>query len=104
MYLHCKSILTLIFLLLFIFSSTGCAPMHFVNGPIIEDTVKREHWHHIIGVGLIELSEPFDVSYYCDNKEWEKVTVVVNLPNIMASVAAIYTPWSIRYECRSPIE
>jgi hypothetical protein len=78
--------------------------MHFVNGPMIGDTVKREQWHHVMALGLIEVSEPFNLSYYCDNKEWEKVTVSVTVPNGLANVAAVYNPWTIDYECRTPIE
>jgi hypothetical protein len=88
----------------FVLSTSGCAPMHFVNGPMIGDTVKREHWHHVMALGLIEVSEPFNLSYYCDNKEWEKVTVLIKAPNLLANVAAVYNPWSIDYECRTPID
>ncbi len=82
----------------------GCAPMNFVNGPVVGDTVKREHWHHLTAAGLIELSEPFNMDYYCDDKEWEKVSVVLTAPNVLASVSVLYSPWSIDYECRNPIE
>lgn len=83
---------------------TACAQMNFVNGPIIGDTVKREHWHHLTGAGLIELSAPFNMDYYCDDKEWEKVSVLLTVPNVLASASVMYNPWSIHYECRPPIE
>lgn len=99
-----RLILSLLTALLIAATVSGCAPMNFVNGPIIGDTVKREHWHHLTAAGLIELSEPFNMDYYCDDKEWEKVTVVLKAPNIMASASVFYNPWSINYECREPIE
>lgn len=83
---------------------SACAPMNFVNGPVIGDTVKREHWHHLAGVGLIELSEPFNMDYYCDNKEWEKISVQLTVPNVLASASALYNPWTIYYECRDSID
>lgn len=85
-------------------SLCACAPMHFVNGPVIGDTVKREHWHHLTGAGLIELSQPFNMDYYCDNKEWEKISVLLTTPNVLASASILYNPWSIHYECRDAIE
>ncbi len=91
---------------------SACTTMNFVNGPSTGETVKREHWHNIAIGGLIEVSKPFNVEYYCDNKQWERVKIEFTFPNFLASSATlfanpyigIYGPWTVQYECRENID
>ncbi len=87
----------------------ACSTMNFVNGPTLGDTVKREQWHHLAAASLIELSQPFNASYYCDNKQWEKLSVQLTPPNVFATsafapISFVYNPWTIEYECRDSID
>lgn len=71
--------------------------------------VVREKWHHLGIYGLIEFSKPMNIKYYCDTKQWDTVTIEETLFNTLASntswpVAGIYSPWTIIYECREPID
>lgn len=97
-----------VFVLLLIFCAS-CSTLNFVNGPVMEDTVQREQWHHIGINGLIEFSKPMDVEYNCAGQQWDTVTVERTFFNTIAAVSpwpliSIYTPWSIIYECRAPID
>lgn len=86
----------------------GCSTMNFVNGPELGDTVKREQWHHLAIGSLVEVSKPFDVDYHCDDKQWEKISVKLTLPNVLANSTlpyfSLYSPWTIEYECRESID
>ncbi|OPX55587.1 hypothetical protein SAMN02745127_01448 [Oceanospirillum multiglobuliferum] len=88
---------------------TACSTMNFVNGPEMEDTVERETWHHLGLSGVVEYSPPLDVSYSCANQQWDTVTVELSGFNVIASYSpwlplSIYSPWTIIYECREPID
>lgn len=87
----------------------ACSTMKFVNGPEMEDTVEREEWHHLGLNGIVEYSRPMDVDYKCDRQQWDSVTVEYSFFNALASVTtvapiSIYSPWTIIYECRDPID
>lgn len=89
--------------------TSACSTMNFVNGPVLGDTVKRDKWHHLAIVGLVEVSEPFDAGYYCDDKQWEKLTVEMTFTNVIANqtsppLFSIWTPWTVLYECRESID
>ena len=73
------------FIILISLCMSACSTMNFVNGPVLGDTVKREQWHHDALFRLIELSQPINVSYFCDDKQWEKITFELNTPNVLAS-------------------
>ncbi len=98
-----------ILLIIMAINISACSTMNFVNGPVTGDTVKREQWHHLALVSLIELSKPFDAKYYCDNKQWEKLTVELSPSNVFSALAtttpfiSLYNPWTIYYECRENI-
>lgn len=83
---------------------TGCGTMNFVNGVNIDDTVKREQWHHSGLFDLIEFSSPLKIKYLCDNKQWNRITVEKSFANIMASSIHVYTPWVAYYDCRDNID
>lgn len=90
---------------------SGCSSMHFVNGPELEDVVVREQWHHNALNGLVEVSAPVDISYVCDDKQWDTITVEQSFLNGVASLASpappflsLYSPWSVYYECRENID
>ena len=91
-----------------IFLLSGCSTIHFVNGPELDDTVIREEWHHTALNGLIEISPPVNISYNCDNKQWDTITIERSFLNGLASLPAqylsIYAPWSVYYECREKID
>lgn len=91
-----------------IFSLSACSSMEFVNGPKMEQTVIREQWHHLAIGGLIELSEPMDINYKCDNKQWDSITIERSIFNAATGVSypylSLYAPWTIIYECREPID
>ncbi len=82
--------------------------VHFVNGPELEDTVVREQWHHTAINGLIEISRPINISYACDDKQWDTITVEKSFLNSLASLSSqyfsLYSPWAVYYECREKIE
>ena len=88
--------------------TVSCSTMKFVNGPEMEDTVAREKWHHLGFNGLIEYSKPMNITESCDNKQWDTVTVEKTFFNALADLSwpyvSVYTPWSIFYECREPID
>ncbi|PCK09329.1 MAG: hypothetical protein COA42_04805 [Alteromonadaceae bacterium] len=88
---------------------SACSTMEFVNGPKMEETVIREHWHHLAIGGLIELSEPMDISYQCDDKQWDSITIEKSIFNAFTGIGSpygipLYAPWTIIYECREPID
>lgn len=87
---------------------TGCGTMKFENGPKMEETVVREQWHHLGFNGLIEFSKPMNVDYNCANQQWDSITVERTFINGLASLSwpyvSIYSPWTIVYECREPID
>ena len=88
---------------------SACSTMEFVNGPKIDDTVVREKWHHFGFEGLIEYSKPLDITYYCGpHQQWDSITVERTFLNELAGLTpygiSIYSPWSIVYECRDPID
>lgn len=86
----------------------GCHTLHFVNGPQMEETVVREKWHHLAINGLIEISPPFDIEYNCANQQWDTITTEKTFLNVLAGVSteyvSIYSPWSMVYACREPID
>lgn len=86
----------------------ACSTMEFVNGPKLEQTVIREKWHHLGLNGLIEFSAPLDLDYVCDTQQWDSVTIERTFVNGLASLSypylAVYSPWTIVYECREPID
>ena len=97
-------VLTILF-----FCLSACSTMNFVNGPVVGDTVERKQWHHIAVGGLVEISKPFDFDYYCDEKQWEKLTVELTFANLLAHTTApqvptLYSPWTIEYTCRESID
>ncbi len=96
-------------LLILILSICACSTMNFVNGPTVGDTIVREQWHHDAVFSLVELSKPFNTTYYCDDKQWEKITIELSAPNVLASASLtpytfVYNPWTIQYECRENID
>jgi len=97
-----------ILLVLFCLFLVSCSTMNFVNGPKMSDTVIREQWHHLAFNGLIEVSVPMDVTYNCADQQWDSITVERTFLNGIASstwpYVAIYSPWTIVYECRESID
>lgn len=85
-------------------SLSGCATMNFVNGVKVNDTVKREQWHHSGILDLIEFSAPVKITYLCDDKQWDTITIEKSFSNIIASTLYVYTPWVAYYECRDDID
>ena len=87
---------------------SGCHTMHFTNGPQMEETVVREKWHHLALNGLIEISPPFDIEYSCAQQQWDTITMEKTFLNVLAGLSteyvSIYSPWSMVYECREPID
>jgi len=87
---------------------TSCSTMNFVNGPKMSDTVIREQWHHLALNGVIEISEPMDINYNCASQQWDSLTIERTFLNHVASSTwpylALYSPWSIVYECRESID
>ncbi len=102
-----KSLLLPTTLLLTCSILTGCSTMHFVNGPEMEEKTPRNHWHHLALFGSIEVSPPFALSYNCDDKEWNKITIEKTFLNGIASASIegvnLYSPWTVRYSCRQPL-
>lgn len=99
----------LLFILMALITLSACSTMNFVNGPEVGGNVERTQWHHIAVGGLVEISKPFDYSYYCDDKQWEKLTVELTFANLMAHTSApqlptLYSPWTIEYTCRESID
>lgn len=88
--------------------SAGCSTINFVNGPQMENSVEREQWHHIALLGLIELSRPMDVTYNCATQQWDTITVEKSFFNSLADASwpyvSIYSPMSIVYKCREPLD
>ncbi|WP_086934004.1 hypothetical protein [Agarilytica rhodophyticola] len=93
----------------------ACSTMEFVNGPRMEDTIVREKWHHLGFNGLIEFSKPMNLTYSCGSQEWDSFVVEQSLFNLLAGSASAsisltptifrpYSPWTIVYECRDPID
>jgi hypothetical protein len=82
----------------------GCAKMNFINGVEVNETVKRDQWHHSGLLDLIEFSAPVKINYLCDDKQWDTITIEKNFANIVASTLYIYTPWIAHYECRENID
>jgi len=95
-------------IILFPLLAFSCSTMKFVNGPELEDTVLREKWHHLGFNGLVEFSKPLNITEACDNKQWDTITVEKTFFNSLADATtlqfSIYTPWTIFYECREPID
>jgi len=87
---------------------SACSTMTFVNGPKLDETVVREQWHHLMFMGLIELSEPMDVEYNCGNQQWDSITIertfLNGIANSLIWYINVYSPWSITYECRDSID
>ncbi|BFM08690.1 Bor/Iss family lipoprotein [Halioxenophilus aromaticivorans] len=86
---------------------SGCSTMHFVNGPETEEK-SRSHWHHSAIYGAFEISPPYDIAESCYGKEWNKITIERTLLNSLASFGIngvnLYTPWSVHYSCRLPVD
>ncbi len=86
----------------------ACSTMEFINGPKMDETVVREKWHHLGVNGLIEFSSPMNVDYHCDQKQWDSVTIERTFVNGLATYSwpylTIYSPWTIVYECREPVD
>ena len=82
----------------------GCGTLNFVNGLEVNDTVKREQWHHSGIFEFIEFSSPIKINYLCDNKQWDSITIEKSFSNLIASSAYVYTPWIAYYECRENID
>ena len=96
-------------ILLLSYQLAACSTMKFVNGPEMEETVEREQWHHIGINGIVEYSKPMNIEYNCAKQQWDTVTVELSFWNAIASVSpwpyvSLYTPWTIIYECREPID
>ncbi len=92
-------------------SLSACSTMHFTNGPQIEQTVVREQWHHLTFNALIEMSPPLDLQYNCGQQQWDTVTIEQTFLNGFVSTVSqpfpyisLYTPWTITYSCREPID
>lgn len=86
---------------------SGCSTMHFVNGPETEDQ-SRSHWHHSAIYGALEISPPYDIAESCYGKEWNKITIERTFLNSLASLSlegiSVYSPWSVHYSCRLPVD
>lgn len=86
----------------------ACSTMEFVNGPKMEDVVVRKQWHHLGLNGAFELSRPVDLTYDCDDKQWNNIIIEKTIFNALAEVSwpnfSIYSPWTVVYECRVPID
>lgn len=98
-----------IFTLSLLAALTGCSSLTFVNGPTVSETIVREHWHHLGIMGLVEFSEPMNIHYNCGAQEWDSITVELTVFNNFAQAASapaisLYSPWTIIYECREPLE
>ncbi len=97
-------------ILLFLSVQLGaCSTMNFVNGPEMEETVEREKWHHLGLNGVVEYSPPMNLKYNCGQQQWDTATVELSFFNGIASFSpwvplSIYSPWTVIYECREPID
>lgn len=99
------------FILIFLVGLSGCSTIHFTNGPQVENTVVREQWHHFTLNDLVEISPPMNLDYNCANQEWDTVTIERSFMNGFVSVfsqpltgVSLYSPWTIRYHCRTPLQ
>lgn len=99
------------FMLVSLIALSGCSTIHFANGPQVEDTVVREQWHHNTLNDLVEISPPMNLTYNCANQEWDTVTIERSFLNGFVGFftqavdgLSFYSPWTIRYHCRDPLE
>lgn len=98
-------------ILLCLIGLSSCSTIHFTNGPQVENTVVREQWHHITLNELVEISPPMNLDYNCADQEWDTVTIERSFLNGFVGATlqplsglSLYSPWTIRYHCRPPLQ
>ena len=85
--------------------SGGCYKMNYLNGPSSGAPSHTEDWHHIMVLGLVEVSDPIALDQVCPNG-WTKVHNKRSFKNGLATTALwlialgwIYTPHASTVWC-----
>ena len=84
--------------------SSGCATMHFTNGPVpVED--EYDHWHHIGILRLVEFSAPIQLAKSCKVNQWNSVTVEQEFVHGLVGLFTfgLYDPFGARHSCRERV-
>lgn len=89
-------ITTLMFL-----AMTGCSTIYFHRGTD-ENQVTHKEWHHNGIFGLVEFSDPVDLSNHCGSS-WKTIkTEETFIQGLIAGVTyRLYDPWMFSYSCAS---
>ena len=88
---------------------SGCSTMYFDNGPAKPTSIKERRWHHVMFLGLMEVSSPVDLNGHCKAEgsqgEWTSTKNEVTFLNWLASLPfnfflpGLWSPWTVEYQC-----
>ncbi len=97
-----KNIIRIAFIIALVSSLTGCFRMQIHNGPHKEVAFfEAGEWHHIGVIGLVEFSQPVDLSRRCPRSTWKTVQVQEGFMQGLVKVITwgLYTPMEVNFNC-----
>ena len=88
----------------------ACSTVTFVQFDQEGEQPKERRWHHSTLNGMVEISQPLDISKVCGATTWTQVTTEFTWQNALVSslipstnFVNFYSPWTNKVECFVPV-
>lgn len=87
----------------------GCSSITFVQFDQEGEQPQERRWHHSTLNGMVEISQPLDISKVCGATTWTQITTEFTWQNFLVSsiipsspFIRFYSPWTNKIECFVP--
>lgn len=80
---------------------SGCFKTQYSYGPKAKGEPELKDWHHRALWGIVELSDPVDISDVCPNGEFSRIKTKTSLGNSILTMmlGTLYTPSTVQVWC-----
>jgi hypothetical protein len=80
---------------------SGCFKMQYTYGPKVKGEPEIKDWHHRALWGIVELSDPVDISDVCPHGEFSRIKTKTSVGNSILTMmlGTLYTPSTVQVWC-----
>lgn len=89
----------------------ACSTVTFVQFDQEGEQPVERRWHHSTLNGMVEISQPLDISKVCGVTTWTQITTEFTWQNFFvssiipsATFLRLYSPWTNKIECFVPVD
>jgi hypothetical protein len=86
-------------------AASGCSTIYFHNGGQTGYATEESEWHHDGVFGLVEFSDPVNMSARCEDSKhgWDTVKTERTFLNGLVSglTWSLYDPWEVSMSCNN---